>query len=126
VDGPLKSGPVIEWAASFAAAMKADLRLVHAIPTAAAWPERQMNHEYEAVLREKAREQIERQMQAAKMHAPVHVVGGDVATAVRNEAIACNADLVIIGRGMLDETLGRLRTHAYSLIRSAPCPVISV
>ena len=85
-----------------------------------------MNHEYEAALREKAKEQIERQMQAANMHAPVHVVNGDVAAAVRAEAIDRSADLVIIGRGMLDETLGRLRTHAYSIIRSAPCPVISV
>lgn len=126
VDGPLKSGPVIEWAAKFAAAIKADLHLVHAVPAAAAWPERQLNREYEAVLREKAREQIERQMQAANMHAPAHVVSGDVATVVRNEAIERSADLVIIGRGMLDETLGRLRTHAYSLIRSSPCPVISV
>ena len=126
VDGPLKSGPVIEWAAEFAALMKADLHLVHAVPGAPAWPERQMNQEYEAVLREKAREQIERQMQAANMHAPVHVVMGDVATVVRNEAIQHRADLVVIGRGMLDERMGRLRTHAYGIVRSAPCPVISV
>ena len=126
VDGPLKSTPVIAWAAKFAAAVKADLHLVHAIPAAAAWPERQMNHEYEAVLREKAREQIARQMQAADMHAPVHVVNGDPAEAVRAEAIDRSADLVIIGRGMLDETLGRLRTHAYSILRTSPCPVISV
>lgn len=126
VDGPLKSGPVVDWAAKFAAEMKADLYLVHAIPVPATWPERQLNQEYESVLRQNAREQIERYMQAANLHAPVRVVAGDVNTVVRDEALQRNADLVIIGRGMLDETLGRLRTHAYGIIRSAPCPVISV
>ena len=35
-------------------------------------------------------------------------------------------DLILIGRGMLHETMGRLRTHAYGIIRHAPCPVLSV
>jgi len=34
--------------------------------------------------------------------------------------------LIVIGRGVLQGTLGRLRTHAYGIIRNAPCPVISV
>jgi nucleotide-binding universal stress UspA family protein len=51
---------------------------------------------------------------------------GDVAEAVRTEAQRHKADLVIIGRGMLDQSLGRLRTHSYAIIRQAPCPVLSV
>ena len=39
---------------------------------------------------------------------------------------ARSADLVIIGRGVMQETLGRLRTNVYAIIREAPCPVISV
>ena len=42
-------------------------------------------------------------------------------------AKAChNADLVVIGRGIMQHVLGSLRTHVYSIIREAPCPVISV
>jgi hypothetical protein len=36
------------------------------------------------------------------------------------------ADLVVIGRGVLNGTLGRLRTHAYGIIRQSPSPVLSV
>jgi hypothetical protein len=32
----------------------------------------------------------------------------------------------VIGRGVLDETFGRLRTHTYGIVRQAGCPVISV
>jgi hypothetical protein len=32
----------------------------------------------------------------------------------------------VIGRGKLHETLGRLRTNSYAIIRQSPCPVISI
>ena len=35
------------------------------------------------------------------------------------------SDLVVIGRGVVRQTLGRLRTSAYAIIREAPCPVLS-
>ncbi len=58
--------------------------------------------------------------------APLTITLGDVAEAVRAEAQRHKTDLVIIGRGMLDQSLGRLRTHSYAIIRQAPCPVLSV
>jgi len=54
------------------------------------------------------------------------VEGGDVAPVVRRAAEENQADLVVIGRGVLQELFGRMRTHVYSVIREAPCPVISV
>jgi len=35
-------------------------------------------------------------------------------------------DQMVIARGAAANGFGRLRTHAYALIRSAPCPVVSV
>jgi hypothetical protein len=32
----------------------------------------------------------------------------------------------VIGRGVMQGLFGRMRTHVYSVIREAPCPVISV
>jgi len=116
----------MEWAAEFAGVTKAKLRLVHAIPGTEGWPERQMNREFEEFLQQKARETIERQMQASNVRAPLCVASGDIAGTIREEALRHNADLVVIGRGLLDETLGRLRTNAYSIIRNSPCPVLSV
>jgi nucleotide-binding universal stress UspA family protein len=36
------------------------------------------------------------------------------------------AGLIVIGRGVHTGVLGRLRAHAYEIIRNAPCPVLSV
>jgi hypothetical protein len=37
-----------------------------------------------------------------------------------------SAGLLVIGRGSASGGFGRLRTHAYALIRQSPCPVVSV
>jgi hypothetical protein len=36
------------------------------------------------------------------------------------------ADLLVIGRGVIQGPVGRLRTNAHELIRRSPCPVLSV
>lgn len=56
----------------------------------------------------------------------VSVRSGDVAHAIRQEALDSDTDLIVIGRGVLKETLGRLRTQAYGIIRESPCAVLSV
>lgn len=121
-----KSGPVMEWAVNYARLCGAQLRFVHAIRAPGSWIERQMDREFEQALAQQAREQLEKQMQAARVQAPLCVKVGDVAEVVSEQALKHSADLVIIGRGLLDQTLGRLRTQAYAIIRSAPCPVLSV
>jgi hypothetical protein len=45
---------------------------------------------------------------------------------VHQAALGHSADIVVIGRGVIQKPLGRLRTGAYEIIREAPCPVISV
>jgi nucleotide-binding universal stress UspA family protein len=57
--------------------------------------------------------------------AEVRLRGGEVAPVVHRAALDFNADLVVIGRGVLQEPLGRLRTYAYAIIRDSPCPVLS-
>jgi nucleotide-binding universal stress UspA family protein len=47
-------------------------------------------------------------------------------TGVVSAAAKANADLLIIGRGVIQGPLGRLRTNAHDLIRRSPCPVLSV
>ena len=54
------------------------------------------------------------------------LLGGSVSRAVQQAAIGHDADLIVIGRGVIQKTLGRLRSGAYSIIREAPCPVISI
>ncbi|MEO8592425.1 MAG: universal stress protein [Candidatus Solibacter sp.] len=37
-----------------------------------------------------------------------------------------NADLLVLGRGVSQDVLGRLRANAYDIIRQCPCPVVSI
>jgi len=126
VDASPASVELMRWAAGLCKNLGGALRLVHAVPSIEAWPERQMDQEFEETLRENARRTIQNLAKAADIEVPVCVGAGTVPDVVRQEALQHGSDLVIIGRGALQETLGRLRTHSYGIIRSAPCPVLSV
>ena len=116
----------MQWAAAYAQLTGGTLRLVHTVSGIQGWPERQLDQEFEETLRTQARETIEKMQKSAGVRAPLCVAVGEVAGAVREEAERHNSDLIIIGRATLHETMGRLRTHAYGIIRHAPCPVLSV
>ena len=113
VDTNPASIELMRWAAGLSKSLGAALRLVHAVPSIEAWPERQMDQEFEETLRENARRTIQNLERAADIDVPVCVGAGTVPDVVRQEALQHGSDLVIIGRGALQETLGRLRTHSY-------------
>jgi nucleotide-binding universal stress UspA family protein len=81
---------------------------------------------YHDTILDEARHSIEELQKSFGLAAPLCVVTGDVATAVREAAERHRADLVIIGRGVMHERMGRLRTNAYAIIRQSPCPVLSL
>jgi len=126
VDASPASIGLMRWAGGLCKNLGARLRLVHAVPAIEAWPERQMDQEFEETLRESARRSIQELEKAADIDVPVCVGAGTVPDVVREEALQHGADLLVIGRGALQETMGRLRTHSYGIIRNAPCPVLSV
>jgi len=70
--------------------------------------------------------EIARLQQQAGAKAEVRLEGGEVAQVVRQAALDASADLVVIGRGVLREAFGRLRSNSYAIIRESPCPVLSV
>jgi nucleotide-binding universal stress UspA family protein len=51
---------------------------------------------------------------------------GGPAKVVRDAALAKRADLVVVGRSEVHGILGRFRENSYSIIREAPCPVLSL
>jgi nucleotide-binding universal stress UspA family protein len=126
VDETPKSIPLMKWAGELGKALGAGLRLVHAVPGMEGWPSQQMDRQFEEDMRQEARRQIAKMQADAGVEAALCVAVGNVADAVREEARRHNADLIVIGRGVMNEKLGRLRTHAYGIIRHAPCPVLSV
>jgi nucleotide-binding universal stress UspA family protein len=61
-----------------------------------------------------------------RINAPHMVVQGVLADAVREQALAEKADLVITGRGHAQGGISRIWSNLYTIVRDAPCPVLSV
>jgi nucleotide-binding universal stress UspA family protein len=51
---------------------------------------------------------------------------GEPSVCVDQVAAEAHADAVVIGRGRAGGMLGRLPTHAYAIVRQAPCPVVAI
>jgi nucleotide-binding universal stress UspA family protein len=54
------------------------------------------------------------------------VDSGSVSKLLRSVALRKRSDLIVIGRGALQEGIGRLWSNAFEIIRDAPCPVLSL
>ena len=127
VDLTPKSLPLTQWASGFASEQGAGLKLVHAV----AAPEDRPGIDIEGgkfreFLFDVARGEFAKLQKAAGTNFETVLEAGDVARVVRKAAEKAHADLVVIGRGVVQEPFGRMRTHVYSIIREAPCPVVSV
>jgi nucleotide-binding universal stress UspA family protein len=125
VDQTDKSEGLIKYAAQLAGETEATIRLVHVVPGFAAG-EYEAGREFEEYVRMQAHKTVGTLQKSVGVEAPLCVTVGDIAEGIREEAQRHAADLVLIGRGVLHEKLGRLRTHAYGIIRRSPCPVLSV
>jgi len=73
-----------------------------------------------------AREEVRRLQAEAGASVSICIREGDIAREVCLFAQSIAADMLTIGRGDQCAATGRLRTNAYSIIRQAPCPVLSV
>lgn len=127
VDFTEKGAPLVVWVTRFAREQGATVKLVHAIP-AAQQPEGIdiEGRKFRSYLFDVAREELQKVQQEAGTSFETVIEGGDVAPVVRQAAEENDADLIVLGRGVMQELFGRMRTHIYSVIREAPCPVISV
>lgn len=117
---------VLRWAAEFAQEQQLDLRLVHAVQGADATITKQSDPSMYEFLFDVARQQIAKLQAQAGTDFEVCLQAGSVGPAVRRAALGQQSDLIVIGRGVMQQAWGRLRSNAYSIIRQAPCPVISI
>ena len=122
------SETVLRWAADFAAAWEADLIVIHAVPSFEA--DGSYSGFFPADMRDilvgHAQEQITSLCEKVGVKPEVHIESADPVGYVREMADEAYADVVVIGRSPDESMFGRLRTHAYAVIRESPCPVISI
>jgi len=126
VDGSDETQALLEWASTFSSEVGAELSVLHVAGVVTDWPMLDSEQALQETVRQQARERLTPMVRAAGITAPLLVAVGEVVATISEEARRQNADLVIIGRGAIESTFGRLRTHAFGIVQRAPCPVLSV
>jgi len=126
VDTDPTEAPLLRWAAQFSAEQKAELQVVHAVHAAAPIPAGEESPSLRDFLLDTARERLRKLQREAGTNLKILMRFGKVEEVVRCAAMDHDADLLVIGRGVIQGMLGRLRSEAYTIIREAPCPVISI
>jgi nucleotide-binding universal stress UspA family protein len=127
VDATRDSLDLLRYAADLSATCAARIQLVHAVPPAMeSGPAKYMDREFESFLKEAFGRKICELQKEAGTNFSLCIEAGKTSAVVAAAAEQHEAGLILIGRGVLTHFGGRLRTNVYSIIRDAPCPVLSV
>jgi len=126
IDTDSEAERLISVAAQLAAGSNAKVFLVHGVDSGDPRSETYGGAEFTEFLKNRAREVIAEMQNRAGTNFAVCVESGRARDVVRYAAIGHNADLVMIGRGVLPRFAGSLRSQASAIVRHAPCPVLSV
>jgi nucleotide-binding universal stress UspA family protein len=126
VDRTAETVSVMKWAAGYSQKMGATLKLLHVVTPISDILTLPSERRLQEEVRNEAGNQIESLLREAGVNAPFSVAVGGIIETVSEEARREQADLVLMGRGSLPNTLGRLHTHVYGIIQQSPCPVLSV
>lgn len=123
--GP-KTEEIAEWASDFAATVGGRLFLLHIVPNLGAEEGNYFRADANLAPVEQASEELTALRDALGLSARVIVAGGGIPEAISRQTSELGADVVVAGRGTCTGRLGPLRSNAYAIIRSTPCPVITV
>jgi nucleotide-binding universal stress UspA family protein len=122
-----ESSHTLEFAIELAAESDASIELLHVAPEGQTGPTVAETRIHELLIETARSKVVKIQEEADATDVETVLAGGSVAEMVRDLAIKKRADLVVIGRGCINQGIaGRLRANAYAVIREAPCPVLSV
>ena len=117
---------VLKAAASLADEYAADLTVIHIVPAGDAGPSRFADADLRSYLVQDARECLQASCANMQIKAQVSVeAGSSIAAMVSAISTHHGAGLLVIGRSQ-HHGIGRLKTHSYSIIREAQCPVLSI
>jgi nucleotide-binding universal stress UspA family protein len=114
--------PLLVRASEFAEAFGASLSVFTAVPPALG-----VGHSATQQLKRDLTSKLEEQLGDCKVKASICVLEGNPGDVIWDVAEDLEkADLIITGRGRLDETPGYLHSHNFEIIWNAPCPVITL
>lgn len=125
VDANQRDVPLLKWAVQFTCEQGAVLQVVHAVDAAVLVGAGERDPVGDLPFSVE-REKLDALQAEAGTKLDIKVALGPVSQVVREAALDYEADLVLIGRGVIQEGLGQIRSSAYEVVRDSPCPVISV
>ena len=125
LDSSHEAEGVLRAASSLASSYRADLWIVHVVPTPPAYPDIDLA-EHTEMLNEASQCQLRELKAKLGVDAPHTVIDGLLADGIHHEVVRRKADLLVTGRGHTIGTFSRLWSHLYSIIRDSPCPVLSI
>lgn len=126
VDGTEKTLEVARWASDFSRQIGARLQLLHVVRAISDWLSLDSQQSVQEQLQAEARNCIEASLKSGGVDLPLRVAAGEIVATIAGVAHQEDADLVVLGRGTVHETLGGLRTHLHAIIQHSPCPVLTV
>jgi nucleotide-binding universal stress UspA family protein len=126
LDGTEKSVALAQWAVDFGRQVGASVQLFHVVRPISDWLALETEQAMQEKLQVESRARIESSLKSAGLNVPLGMALGEIVATITEEARQEGADLIVLGRGALHQTLGRLRTHAHAIIQRSPCPVLSV
>jgi nucleotide-binding universal stress UspA family protein len=118
----------LRYASRAAAAARARLTLIHAVPGGDSNRQGQLGQEERAKSAEQpeALRRLDELQEKVGCKASLRIVIGPVKEALLEEARRSDADVLVIGRGPQSGASGRMLDITYMISRDAPCPVASV
>lgn len=116
------SAAVLLAAGAIAHSYGAELSIRHAVDL----PEAGLEYAYLEAILAAADAKMRKLRQETGVKAPYQIVTGDPVEQMRLAAVNQPADLILTGRGHAREGTARMWSQLYSLIREAPCPVLSL
>jgi nucleotide-binding universal stress UspA family protein len=120
-----EAAAVLRAACSLASTYDAELALVHVVETPpASWEVDYVVYRDQMI--ETANKKMGQLMEDSGIQAPFEIGSGGRSEEVHRVAVARGADLIVTGRGHARSGVGRLWSSLYSIIREAPCPVLSI
>lgn len=125
VDREKQAVDLTRGAVALAQEYGAEVELVHAVIAADPVSTDHFDVDEEELFISSATHEINTIQQQAGTDLKVHVGAGSVREVIHDAALRFAADLVVIGRGHIQKPFSRLRSHAYSIIKDSPCPVLS-
>jgi nucleotide-binding universal stress UspA family protein len=118
---------VLQAASEFSEQLDTSLHVIHSVPGIDPRFPSAMADRAHAFLVNEAREDFPAHCRKAGVEVPLEIVEDvGLVNGVVGAIVKHDADLLLIGRGVIQGSLGRLRTNAHDLIRRSPCAVLSV